>query len=427
MDSIGNTRKSSCPRQRTFHTVNLYNNNFDQSANGTNIQIPFTIDSSNLNNTDPLFVDPDNDDFHLTKDSPCIDAGTSENAPDTDIEGLSRPKGFGYDLGAHELGFVDFAASYWAYDYIYKIFYAGITTGCSQNPLKYCPYDLVTRAQMAAFIVRAVEGETDDNYCDTGSPFSDVSPDYWACKYIKRLSELEITTGCGPGIYCPNNNVTRAQMAAFLIRAVEGEPPTDYCDAGSPFTDVSPDTWPCKYIKRLSELGITKGCGGTNYCPTRNVTRTEMAAFLSRAFLEVILSDALYSPVTDHWYQLNDTRMKWSEAKAFAESRGGYLAAITSAAEGQWLYDTFGSALRIDSGMRIFGGDDVAIEEQWQWITGETWSYTNWYAGEPNDYGGNEDCVAFSSTLNPGQGHYWNDVPTDVEYRSLIEYNSNPN
>ena len=139
------------------------------------------------------------------------------------------------------------------------------------------------------------------------------------------------------------------------------------------------------------------------------------------------LSEAIYSPITGHWYQLNDKRMEWNEAKTFAESRGGYLATITSAAEGQWLYDTFGSALRIDSGMRTFGGNDVANEGQWQWITGEAWSYSNWWAGEPNDNGGNEDCVAFSSNLNPGHGHYWNDVPTDVEYRSLIEYNSNPN
>ena len=140
-----------------------------------------------------------------------------------------------------------------------------------------------------------------------------------------------------------------------------------------------------------------------------------------------MLSEAIYSPVTGHWYQLNETRMKWSEAKTFAESQGGYLATITSAAEGQWLYDAFGSALSIDSGYRTFGGNDVASEGQWQWITGETWSYSNWYAGEPNNSGGNEDCIALYSFLKPGHGHSWNDVPTDVGYRSLIEYDSDPN
>jgi len=110
-------------------------------------------------------------------------------------------------------------SGYWAEDYIYAIFDVGITTGCFQNPLKYCPQDKVTRAQMAAFIVRAVEGEPPANYCATGSPFSDVDLNYWACKYIKRFSELGITQGCGGGNYCPNDTVTRAQMAAFLARA----------------------------------------------------------------------------------------------------------------------------------------------------------------------------------------------------------------
>ncbi len=119
--------------------------------------------------------------------------------------------------------------------------------------------------------------------------------------------------------------------------------------------------------------------------------------------------------------------MVWDDAKAFAESKGGYLATITSGAEGQWLYDAFGPALRIVSGLRTFGGSDLANEGQWQWITGETWSYTNWWAGEQNDYGGNEGCVAFRGNLRPGHGHYWNDVPTNNEYRSLIEYDSNPN
>ena len=71
-------------------TVNLLNNNFDQSAQGTYIKIPFTIDPSNLNNEDPLFVDPDNGDFHLSEGSPCTDAGTDAGVYD-DMDGDFRP------------------------------------------------------------------------------------------------------------------------------------------------------------------------------------------------------------------------------------------------------------------------------------------------------------------------------------------------
>ena len=83
-------------------TANLYYNNFDQSAAGTYIKVPFSMDPSNLNNADPLFVDSVNGDFHLTKDSPCVGSGTSQNAPDTDIDGDSRPLYDTYDIGADE-------------------------------------------------------------------------------------------------------------------------------------------------------------------------------------------------------------------------------------------------------------------------------------------------------------------------------------
>jgi len=181
--------------------------------------------------------------------------------------------------------FEDVPVGYWAEDDIYAIFTAEITKGCSADPLKYCPEEMVTRSEMAAFIVRAKEGEPDANYCDTGSPFSDVLPASMSCKYIKRLSELEITQGCGAGNYCPDDTVNRAQMAAFIVRAKEGEPDDNYCDTGSPFTDVSPGSWSCKYIKRLSELEITQGCGAGNYCPDDTVNRAQIAAFLARAFL----------------------------------------------------------------------------------------------------------------------------------------------
>ncbi len=52
---------------------------------------------------DPVFVDPENGGYHLQPASPCIDAGTSEGAPDTDFEGDTRPQGAGYDIGADEV------------------------------------------------------------------------------------------------------------------------------------------------------------------------------------------------------------------------------------------------------------------------------------------------------------------------------------
>jgi hypothetical protein len=180
--------------------------------------------------------------------------------------------------------FTDVSPSYWAYASIMAIYNAGITKGYGAGI--FAPELTVTREQIAAFIVRAKEGEPQANYCSTGIPFPDCSPYSWSCGYIKRLSELGLTTGYGTtGLYMPSINVTRSQMAVFIVRAVEGEPSPYYCSSGSPFTDVISTDWSCKYIKRLAELGLTTGYGDGRYGPNDLITRAQMAVFLGRAFL----------------------------------------------------------------------------------------------------------------------------------------------
>ena len=82
--------------------VELFNNDLDQSANGTYVAVPFTIDASNLNNIDPLFVGSNN--FHLTAESPCINTGNNNapDLPDTDKDGNPRIIDEAVDMGAYE-------------------------------------------------------------------------------------------------------------------------------------------------------------------------------------------------------------------------------------------------------------------------------------------------------------------------------------
>jgi hypothetical protein len=82
--------------------VDLFNNDFDQSASGTVITNPFTIDPSNLNNADPLFVTTG--DYHLTASSPCVNTGNNAapSIPATDKDGNPRISGGTVDMGAYE-------------------------------------------------------------------------------------------------------------------------------------------------------------------------------------------------------------------------------------------------------------------------------------------------------------------------------------
>ena len=183
--------------------------------------------------------------------------------------------------------FDDLLPGHWAYDYVMAIYYAGITSGCGTG--LYCPGNNVTREQMAAFLVRAVEGgQFYEGQCTGPSPFTDVPQTSPFCRNIERLVALQITGGCGTGMYCPGNNVTREQMAAFLVRAMEGGQFYEgQCTGPSTFTDVPQTSTFCRNIERLVGLGVTQGCQTGMYCPSNHVLRDQMAAFLARAFLGI--------------------------------------------------------------------------------------------------------------------------------------------
>jgi uncharacterized repeat protein (TIGR01451 family) len=105
------------------------------------------------------------------------------------------------------------------YNFIDRLAVLQITLGCTPDHLMYCPGDPVKRDQMAAFLLRGL-GEFDPP--PPGSQrFNDVPPGNLFYNFIDRIAVLNITLGCTPDhlMYCPNDSVTRGQMAAFLVRA----------------------------------------------------------------------------------------------------------------------------------------------------------------------------------------------------------------
>ncbi len=113
-------------------------------------------------------------------------------------------------------------------------------------------------------------------------PFDDSTSSVFA-NAIRWLAETGITQGCGPRAFCPNDRVTRGQMAAFLSRALKlGAPaqPIEFSDSrGHVFENA---------ISKLAHAGITVGCNpptNSRFCPDRDVTRGQMAAFMVRAGL----------------------------------------------------------------------------------------------------------------------------------------------
>ncbi len=147
----------------------------------------------------------------------------------------------------------------------------------------YCPNDPVSRAQMAVFLERGINGATFIPPPATGNVFDDVGATDFAAAFIEQLFADGITAGCGGGNYCPNNNVTRAQMAVFLLRARYGSTYSPPPAIGV-FADVPIGSFADAFIEQLAAEGITSGCGGGNYCPNDTITRAQMAVFMVRTF-----------------------------------------------------------------------------------------------------------------------------------------------
>ncbi len=104
--------------------------------------------------------------------------------------------------------------------WIEGLFAAGVTGGCATNPRRYCPDDSVTRGQTAVFLLRAKHGAGYAPPAPTQPTFADVPLNHPLAAWIHQLAAEGVTGGCGtnPARYCPEDSVTRGQMAVFLGR-----------------------------------------------------------------------------------------------------------------------------------------------------------------------------------------------------------------
>ncbi len=118
-----------------------------------------------------------------------------------------------------------------------------------------------------------------------------------------------------------------------------------------------------------------------------------------------------YYSGTGHLYEpvLVTGGITWGDAKTAAEAAGGYLATITSAGENDFVYGLVSDSAYWwhGQGPWLGGYQPEGSSEPdggWTWVTGETWSYTNWNVGEPNNMG-NENALHYV-----GSSNRWNDI-----------------
>jgi hypothetical protein len=168
------------------------------------------------------------------------------------------------------------------YRFVETLLHVGVTAGCTAAT--YCPDGSTTREQMAVFLLRAKESGAYAPPSCTSAPFPDVPCSSPFAPWVQELVARGITAGCGGGLYCPTAPVTREQMAVFLLKTFEGAGFTPPSCTTATFADVPCASPFAAWVQELVARGITAGCGGGLYCPTDPVTRGQMAVFLTKTF-----------------------------------------------------------------------------------------------------------------------------------------------
>jgi len=116
-----------------------------------------------------------------------------------------------------------------------------------------------------------------------GHSFTDVPASSPYYRFVETMLHRGVSTGCGPGAYCPAAATSREQMAVFALSGKEGTgflPPR--CGTVPAFADVPPTSPFCPWVEELARRGVVAGCGGGDYCPAAAVTREQMAIFVLR-------------------------------------------------------------------------------------------------------------------------------------------------
>lgn len=171
--------------------------------------------------------------------------------------------------------FSDVAPSLDHHDAIMNLAARGILQGFEDG--RFMPDMKLTRAHASKILAMSLGLDT-TNVKDPG--FKDLNKNQWYYGYVAALASAGYIDGFEDGTFRPNAPMTRAQTSKILDMAYKLplEAKTE-----NPFTDVSSSAWYVDHIRTLVENKVTKGKTATTFEPNANVTRAQMASFVVRA------------------------------------------------------------------------------------------------------------------------------------------------
>ncbi|MFS0689363.1 S-layer homology domain-containing protein [Sporosarcina sp. 179-K 8C2 HS] len=161
------------------------------------------------------------------------------------------------------------------HDAILNLAERGIIKGYEDGTFQ--PDATLTRAHASKILALSLKLNT-TNVKDPG--FKDLNKKQWYYGYVAALANAGYISGFEDGTFRSNAPMTRAQAAKIidLSYKLPIKAKTDY-----PFTDVGNSAWYAGHVQTLVENKVTKGKTATTFEPNANVTRAQMASFVVRA------------------------------------------------------------------------------------------------------------------------------------------------
>ena len=218
-----------------------------------------------------------------------------------DIGTLPQPLAIAYQYGVDGHAYTDVEDANVHKPSIDTLAAMGLFDGTECAAGRFCPSGSLQRWVMAVWLIRSIESSEPPPIAI--SQFADVDPTEWWAPYVERLAEQGITVGCSvdPLRYCPDGHVTRAQMASFIARALRlrGLPADFFVDTKG---NVHEENIVALAVSGITAGCKTDPI---SYCPNRQLTRAEMATFLARALeLNIQIRTVALAPTSEENFKV---------------------------------------------------------------------------------------------------------------------------
>lgn len=160
------------------------------------------------------------------------------------------------------------------------------------------PNNNITRAEVAAIFFRLLTDEARSTFMTDDCSFSDVAQGAWCRRSIATLTNAEIISGYTDGTFKPNAPITRAELATIIARFAKLDVNT------KTFSDIN-GHWAQKYIELAAGNGWIDGYTDGTFRPNQNIKRAETFAMINRVLDRVTESNSDLLP-TDQMNMWSD-------------------------------------------------------------------------------------------------------------------------